>query len=527
MIAADDDAGDGLLWTTSNFAEVVPGVQTPLSVSIWAPSVDRATRQMMFRIGVITAAERDGALPYPLQSPILRTFYGRAAVQVAIFTVIGDRIPGATGEGAVVSMLGRKPENLHLRPTRRRYPFVAVRVPYLAVTMPALIRRTNDDSRQWYDGACARLATLSYPAAIALLDEARSRFERSVALQAMTTLAVVQPLYEGVERLIAATGVGDAGVFSGSGSPEVAGLIGSIWKASRGGLSVDDVRRAYGFHGPAEGELSSRSWREDPDPVARLMEHYAAMGEQDDPATAESAHRARRATMTAELLRALPASRRPAARATLALAARRIPLRGAAKESFLRAFDVARGAARRVGEHLAGQGVIDHADDIFFLTADELRPPAPADARTLVAERRARREHWQSYSLPSHWSGRPPEIRQTAEADSGTTITGVGVSAGVAVGVARVLATPDFAEIEPGEILVAPFTDPGWASVMFMSAALVVDIGGALSHAAVVARELRLPCVVNTQTGTRAIHTGDEIRVDGSNGVVEILKRGV
>jgi pyruvate,water dikinase len=83
---------------------------------------------------------------------------------------------------------------------------------------------------------------------------------------------------------------------------------------------------------------------------------------------------------------------------------------------------------------------------------------------------------------------------------------------------------PAFAEVEPDEILIAPTTDPSWASIMYISSALVVDVGGPISHAAVVARELRLPCVVNTRTGSRDIRTGDRLRVDGDAGTVEILE---
>ena len=104
-------------------------------------------------------------------------------------------------------------------------------------------------------------------------------------------------------------------------------------------------------------------------------------------------------------------------------------------------------------------------------------------------------------------------------------VDGIGVSKGVVEGVARVVLQPDFAEVQEGEILVAPFTDPGWASIMFISSALVVDIGGALSHAAVVARELGIPCVVNTGDGTHTVQTGDRIRVDGKTGRVEVLQR--
>jgi pyruvate,water dikinase len=84
---------------------------------------------------------------------------------------------------------------------------------------------------------------------------------------------------------------------------------------------------------------------------------------------------------------------------------------------------------------------------------------------------------------------------------------------------------PTFAEVEPDEILVTPTTDPSWASIMFISAGLVVDIGGQLSHAAVVARELGIPCVVNTRVGSRVLHTGDRVRVDGAAGTVELVAR--
>jgi phosphoenolpyruvate synthase/pyruvate phosphate dikinase len=79
--------------------------------------------------------------------------------------------------------------------------------------------------------------------------------------------------------------------------------------------------------------------------------------------------------------------------------------------------------------------------------------------------------------------------------------------------------------VEPDEVLIAQTTDPSWSSIMFISSALVVDIGGALSHAAVVARELGIPCVVSTGHGTKLIKTGDRVRVDGSTGKVEILAR--
>jgi pyruvate,water dikinase len=103
-------------------------------------------------------------------------------------------------------------------------------------------------------------------------------------------------------------------------------------------------------------------------------------------------------------------------------------------------------------------------------------------------------------------------------------VDGIGVSAGVSEGVARVVRDPSFAEVQQDEILVAATTDPSWASIMYVSCALVMDMGGPISHAAVVARELGIPCVVNTRTGTTDIRTGDRVRVDGAAGTIEIVE---
>jgi pyruvate,water dikinase len=82
------------------------------------------------------------------------------------------------------------------------------------------------------------------------------------------------------------------------------------------------------------------------------------------------------------------------------------------------------------------------------------------------------------------------------------------------------------ARILPGEILIAPFTDPSWTPYFLTAAGLVTDIGGQLSHGSVVAREYGLPAVVNVRSATSIIHTGDLIRVDGDTGRVSILERG-
>ena len=131
---------------------------------------------------------------------------------------------------------------------------------------------------------------------------------------------------------------------------------------------------------------------------------------------------------------------------------------------------------------------------------------------------------WRQPGQPTPQAVRTANARSDGETDT-DLLVGVGVSAGVVEGIVRVVMSPDDEDIRPDEILVAPFTDPSWSSIMFISSALVVDIGGALSHAAVVARELGIPCVVSTGHGTQLINTGDQVRVDGTKGTVEILAR--
>jgi pyruvate,water dikinase len=109
---------------------------------------------------------------------------------------------------------------------------------------------------------------------------------------------------------------------------------------------------------------------------------------------------------------------------------------------------------------------------------------------------------------------------------SATELTGAAASAGVVEGIARVVASPrDGDELVAGEILVCHTTDPGWAGLMQVSSALVIDVGGPLSHGAIVARELGLPCVIGTRDGTAVLRNGDRISVDGTTGRVLILQR--
>jgi len=94
---------------------------------------------------------------------------------------------------------------------------------------------------------------------------------------------------------------------------------------------------------------------------------------------------------------------------------------------------------------------------------------------------------------------------------------------GVVEGIAHIIRDPQTESLSPGEILVAPFTDPGWTPLFISAVGLVTDVGGAMTHGSVVAREYGIPAVVGVADATTRIHTGQRIRVHGAAGYVEIL----
>jgi pyruvate,water dikinase len=191
--------------------------------------------------------------------------------------------------------------------------------------------------------------------------------------------------------------------------------------------------------------------------------------------------------------------------------------------------DVGRAAVEALGTHLATTGRIGAAADVHFLTADELLDDR-AD-RSAITRRRADHARFLRTDLPTVWRGAPTPVPipdrtpAGAPASAGTVITGLGVSAGTTSGRVRVVHDLADGEFDVDEILVCRTTDPSWASIMAIAAGLVIDVGGAISHGAIVARELGIPCVIGTETGTAVLRDGDLVDIDGAAGTVTLRER--
>ena len=297
---------------------------------------------------------------------------------------------------------------------------------------------------------------------------------------------------------------------------------------------VAEVLARYGHRAVAEIDLGMPRWAEDPSHIFGVLVNYLSL---EDPALAPDAQFARGAEAAQESLRRLVATAR-----------RRGWLRGRAVEFGLtRArtlvglrempkFDVvlvlARGRRQLavVGAELAAAGRLSAGDDVFFLTLREARQAVHgADLRDLAASRRnaygleLRRRKVPRVVLSD---GTEPEAvvaattgGQAAAARDGVLL-GTLASAGTVTGAARIVLDPVGARLRPGEILVAPSTDPGWTPLFLTAGGLVMEMGGANSHGAVVAREYGIPAVVGVPDATDRIADGQLITVDGAAGTV-------
>lgn len=510
-------------WSSINLAEAVPGVMTPLCASAWVPASEMGLRAPFHAMGALESKRR--LIPADPLDRITNVFYGRMAVRVDFLCEIGDLIPGQSGEALARDFFGFVPPDFVSSPSLRRIPSILARYPRTLLRIAKRIEGLRRQTDAWWQAEIPRTPNLSLGQAQRRLGEAVDRFSDNLAAQAVISACAIQPVHEQLATMASEAGTDVAALLRGRGSHEEGAVLEDLWAVSRGRIEMETFLARHGYHGPGEGELSSVVWREDPSPVERLIDQYRTMSDDRAPESGGAAQIREQAQAQRQLFESLGAAGRAKARLMLRLARRFVPLRGVGKVSYLQALDVARATTRHIGALLVDRGALQEIDDAFYLTREEICVSLDGDLRALVADRRAARQRYQSLEVPTSWTGRPVPTPVSGPQDDITTLSGIAAASGVVQGRAVVVLDPANAEIETDDILIAHTTDPAWVSLMFLSQALVVDIGGMLSHAAVVARELGIPCVMNTENGTEVLRTGDIIRVDGTAGTVEIIEK--
>jgi phosphohistidine swiveling domain-containing protein len=291
--------------------------------------------------------------------------------------------------------------------------------------------------------------------------------------------------------------------------------------------SLTGFLRLYGHRGVAEIDLGLPRWSEDPTYIMGVLANYLRL---DDPQAAPDVQFGRATREAKEMVAEL--TRRAARKGRLRGALVRFLLGRARELSGMREmpkFCIVLLLARvrdllwPVGEELAQDGRLESAGDIFFVTVPEAWAAlAGEDLRPLVLERRAvyeqevGRRHVPRLLLSD---GTEPAA-ESHDATAEGILRGTPASGGVVTGEARVILDPGSAHLEPGEILIAPSTDPGWTPLFLTAGGLVMEMGGPMSHGAIVAREYGIPAVVGVPDATQRIQTGHRITIDGSAGEV-------
>jgi pyruvate,water dikinase len=294
-------------------------------------------------------------------------------------------------------------------------------------------------------------------------------------------------------------------------------------------IGLDEFLGTYGRRCASEVDIGTPRWSEDPAPVFATLANYLRI---TDPEQAPDRRFERAAARAEEAIDDLVHRARTKSwlrgrlvgfflRRTRQLGG----LRELAKFAWLHPLAEMRQQLLEVGAELVVRGVLDNADDIMFLDLGEMSAAfEQVPHRELVRERRTTHERELARRhVPGVLLSDGTDLEAAAPPDDlGSAITGTGVSPGRATGRARVARDPRTAHIEPGEILVAPTTDPGWTPLFLSAAGLVGETGSAIAHGPTVAREYGLPAVVGVRSATERLTTGQLITIDGAAGTVTV-----
>jgi len=522
----DSLAGD-FLWTNANFAEAISDVMTPCTWSMWQIYIDQVIPVRL-----------------PGNFPIAGNIGGRPYLNLSMMASFG-RVFGAKPRDTLrraESMFGRIPEEIEI-PTIPISLWIVLKTflpGFLTVrkqmkTYAHQAQTFLDTAPSWCADMHRRIETVQDKAALVALwrEDMLPYFQHAFWVLRAATKQFSEPAGSLRLRLLDWMGEADTTALlsnmRGAGNLASLGPVMGLAKVSRGEMTREAYLQQYGHRGPHEMELSIPRPAEDPAWLDRQLADFAQAPVDVDAllANQHAVFDAAWARFAAQHPRKVKSVRRRIAQ--IATAAQ---VREATRSEATRIVGVARAFALRAGA-LTGLG-----DGIFFLSFDEIQAVLSGE-ESVVALIPARREtHARYAALPPYpalilghfdpfaWAADPNRRSDiyNAHAPRAETIRGFAGATGVVEGIVRKLETPEEGDqFQAGEILVTVKTNVGWTPLFPRAAAVVTDVGAPLSHAAIVAREMGIPAVVGCGNATMVLRTGDRVRVDGSQGVVEVL----
>ena len=300
--------------------------------------------------------------------------------------------------------------------------------------------------------------------------------------------------------------------------------------------AFDEFLFAFGSRGPNEWEVRSPTWETAPDLALAAIDRMRLSSETAAPAGHNAERAAEREALGAEIAAMLAADPETQGQFVAALHSATVfmPGRERTKTNNVKLIQEARMAMREFGRRQAAAGTFDRIENFGMLTKAEQYAflEDPTDWIDTIRKRERHYEQVASLQEPFLFVGSPPDFADYPRRDAveyhllkaGETLVGVPGCSGSATGVARIVTDSfDPTALTPGDVLVAPITDPSWTPLFVPAAAVVVDVGAPLSHAIIVSRELGIPCVVSATNATQVIPDGAMVEVDGDTGTITIL----
>jgi pyruvate,water dikinase len=564
-----EGGGEDTVWSNVNVGEALPGVATPFTWSVAGAFSEAGFRRAFAALGCRV----------PKHARLVANVHGRFYLNLTQFMRIAAQVPfldprtlvelgGGWGGDEVASQV----TDVSRRGFYARLPLTASRL------LREQLRLDEDVAafeafaeKQWRAQSALDLAILPDEGVARRLRDIQGLLERTGTVMlttASSTLGahlalrtvlhrvapadadtLVQSLTSGIRDLESARpGMGIMHVAAlARREPEACSVIERETTTGLDAIPEGPTRRAlqsfielYGDRAVREAELSTPRWREDPRPVLRMLR--AAL--RTDTERAEGTLARAKAQADAEMARLVPmlnVVEQTLIRHLVVRAQRAARLRERMRAWVTRVLGMLREAALDADRRLLRRdpelatdwkALVDAGSplagvrSVFFLTIDEVvgaLRAARTDMAPLVRSRRAELARDQARpDPPATFVGVPPPV--VLPPSGGRELRGLPASPGVVEGRARVLFREDEMDaLQPGEILVVHTTDVGWTPLFLVAAGVVTELGGPLSHAAVVAREFGVPSVVNVVGATRAIRTGDRLRVDGDHGIVSLV----
>jgi phosphohistidine swiveling domain-containing protein len=449
--------------------------------------------------------------------------YSRTGVYADYFGVVEDPAAPAPAGAKGAGPLALAKIGVNFVRALRSYPKRS-----LAHRAEAHARLRRDLARDWTSAPTTELTA-----------RLRANHDETVRYRVPHVLASVisAPLFKQVNEAAAKFAGPDApalvtAAVTGLGGIHLQEATAALGEVARGRMSREEFLDLYGFRGFNEFELAANPWRDDPASVDRLIAGAAAADRADQ--TAKTRAEARAALRQKAGRRWMVFSR------LLHMAETHIRWRENGKVPMALATHSLRLVVRESGRRLTDAGRLTTPADVYFLRAsellDELEGRPVLDLAERITRRRRSHELAADLPLPEMIDAKPGAISvitaerwrslgvlPPAESDAtGDRLVGAAGSPGRVTGRARIVSDPDEVELADGDVIVAYGTDPAWTALFFQAAAVVVDVGGPMSHSAIAAREIGIPCVVNVKHGTTRIQEGQQITVDGTTGEVLI-----